>query len=428
MNTFKKATLSAAVSAMLSIPLFAAAADLSQPGVSEIQGIVSATAADTNTNVWLDANGLNIVLPGIRPADVADFEWNGSTITYEIKSLTDDGLVTVTTDEYGDLLITVAPEQADRFNDGQLGVVLANGARIVVTLAQDVAPLDGEVAAPVEQSRASYTVKAGTATCNKYSSSGNPYPCCDNDGGGVTGVYDGNCTWWAWDQMKKNWTTYPTTSWGNANTWDNNAKAVNRTTGWVVLPGIPMVNSIAVDENSLHSLGHVGRVESLGSTTLSLSEMLCGAKVQQPRSKSYSKSTFENFIVGLYIYDWWVKTTSLIADPNASVSKPNFDAQFKLKNVTKNQKFTLQNIALAVHNSNGQYLFDMFRAPGSTQPAVFTPSELSAGAADGLDPNEYLQVPKSYAFFKTKGTYKIVAKIKINSTWVHVGEYTLTVR
>ena len=41
----------------------------------------------------------------------------------------------------------------------------------------------------------------------------NIYPCCPNGG---------NCTWWAWESVCRNWNV-GLVNWGNANTWAGHA-------------------------------------------------------------------------------------------------------------------------------------------------------------------------------------------------------------
>jgi hypothetical protein len=147
------------------------------------------------------------------------------------------------------------------------------------------------------------------------------------------------------------------------------------------------------------------------------------------RSATYGSSTFQSYITGLWVYDFWVKATSINADPRASVANPNFDAQFKLRNVTRGEKYRIKQLALAVHDSSGRFMWNFFRAPGNSSGAVYTAAELYAGAADGLDGGEYVAVPKSYVFFAQKGTYRIVAKVQLSdNTWIDIGYYVLTVK
>ena len=110
------------------------------------------------------------------------------------------------------------------------------------------------------------------------------------------------------------------------------------------------------------------------------------------------------------------------------MANPNFDAQFKIRNVTRGEKYLIKQFALALQDSSGRFLWDFFRAPGNSTGAVYKAAELYAGAADGLDGGEYVAVPKSFAYFTQKGTYRIVAKLQLSdNTWIDIGYYTLTV-
>jgi surface antigen len=119
-------------------------------------------------------------------------------------------------------------------------------------------------------------------TCGGQTSTGNPLPCCDTGG---------NCTWWAWKMAKEaNWPAIPT---GNANTWDDTAKAnknlYNTST-------VPTVGAIAVKESSPYTCsingksvkngcdtGHVVYITGIvkdkkgNITDVTTSEMSCGS-------------------------------------------------------------------------------------------------------------------------------------------------------
>lgn len=66
---------------------------------------------------------------------------------------------------------------------------------------------------------------AGANYCGGYSSAGNPFACCDNNGDGtMDSSIDGNCTWWAWREAKNDWGKTPPVT-GGPSSWISQAKA-----------------------------------------------------------------------------------------------------------------------------------------------------------------------------------------------------------
>jgi surface antigen len=371
---------------------------------------------------WADRDsGIVIEVRGVSHAEAADYEWNSQVITNQIEEWITEGTATLQEESDGFRLI-LSPQiegGVDRFSSGLFTVALKGGTRLSGAVTQDTAFWELKNFG-----------KEGAVSCGGYSSSVNRYPCCDNNSNGsFVDKTDGNCTWWAWKMVQDNW-GHSLPAWGNAITWDDSARPINKTSGYVVLP-IPTARSIAVSETYGGSRGHVVWVTGIGSGSVTVSEMNCDPKPILPnvRSWTYRSSTFQSYITGMWVNDFWVKATSILADPRASVAKPNFDAQFKIRNVTRSEKYRIKQLALAVHDSSGRFLWNFFRAPGNSTGAVYTAAELFAGAADGLDGGEYVNVPKSYAFFTQKGTYRIVAKVQLSdNTWIDFGYYPLTVR
>jgi surface antigen len=373
---------------------------------------------------WADrGSGVVIEVRGVDRAEVADYEWNGQVITNQVEDWLAEGTATIQEDSDGFRLI-LSPKiegGVDRFSSGVFTVTFEGGTGLSGPIALDTAQWNLKDFG---------TQAVAVVSCGGYSSTGDPYPCCDNNvNSSVTDKNDGNCTWWAWKMAQDNW-GHGLPAWSNANTWDDYARPINKTTGYVVLP-VPTVRSIAVSETYGGSRGHVAWVTSIGSGSVTVSEMNCSTPPILPnvRSKTYSSSVFQSYVTGLRVYDFWVKATTINADPRASVANPNFDAQFKISNVTRSEKYRIKQFALAVHDSSGRFLWNFFRAPGNSSGAVYTAAELYPGAADGLDGGEYVAVPKSFAFFAQRGTYRIVGKVQLSdNTWIDIGYYTLTVR
>ncbi len=122
--------------------------------------------------------------------------------------------------------------------------------------------------------------KSATSSCCGYSSSSNPYPCCNSLG---------NCTWWAWKQAKEEWGK-KLPSWGNAGRWAANA----RSSGYPV-KGTPKSNTIGVN-TWIAGTGHVTWVRSVSGSTVSVSEMNWCSTCKQ--YKNYPASWFD----GGFIY------------------------------------------------------------------------------------------------------------------------------
>ncbi|NJL26390.1 MAG: CHAP domain-containing protein [Thermoanaerobaculia bacterium] len=371
-----------------------------------------------------DDGGLEVQVTGVFYPEVVDFKWNDDFVTGMIANWMDDGVAFVreNADGFELILSRELGEDLRHFENGLFSIVLENGVTVTAPLTLELRAQD------VRQTG----MMPKVASCGGQSSSGNPYPCCDNNSNGVmTDNNDGNCTWWSWKKAKDGW-GWSLPGWGHAKTWDDSDKrAINRSSGYVLYPS-PILNSIAVSNTYGSSTGHVAWVTSVGSSTVTVSEMNCSKEpiiLPNVRSKSHPRSIFQSYLVGMQIYDFWVKSTSITASPGASVASPNFDAQFKIKNITNSQKYQIKQLALAVHNSSGAFLWNFFRAPGNSTAALYTPGSLSTAAADGLDGSESIAFPKSYAFFTTAGTYRIVPKIQLlDNTWVELGYYTLTVR
>ena len=117
------------------------------------------------------------------------------------------------------------------------------------------------------------------------------------------------------------------------------------------------------------------------------------------------------------IFDFWRKVDPIHADSQSSNQQPNFDAQYKIKNESSN-RMTIQRLALSVHNNNNQHYFDLWRR--DTGNARYYDNVV-------LNPNETFQFDISYGYFRTPGTFKLIAKAKINNEWIELSSQTFTV-
>ena len=123
------------------------------------------------------------------------------------------------------------------------------------------------------------TAATATEQCGDQKSKGNPLPCCDNGA---------NCTWWAWRHATlSGWKAIPI---GNANKWDDFARANSKTLN---ISTAPSVGAVGVKNSAPYECGtkkkpktcdtgHVGVLTGLVSdkkgkvTSITTSQMACG--------------------------------------------------------------------------------------------------------------------------------------------------------
>ncbi|MCB9585299.1 MAG: VCBS repeat-containing protein [Polyangiaceae bacterium] len=121
----------------------------------------------------------------------------------------------------------------------------------------------------------------GQSHQNTCGNSTNIYPCCDNGG---------NCTWWAWEMVCRNW-NLSLVNWGNANTWASHAALDPR----FDIVNYPVTGSIAT--STLGNYGHVAWVkspESGGSQVTVSEENCCSGCAPGVRTITYSSSKFNS--------------------------------------------------------------------------------------------------------------------------------------
>ena len=101
----------------------------------------------------------------------------------------------------------------------------------------------------------------------------------------------GNCTWWAYAMRKWSGSPIPT-NWGNANTWDDNARAQGYEVNHTPIPG-------AIFQTDEGLYGHVAYVIKLDekAETFTISEMNAPTlNVVSQRTFKVSSAQFYNFI------------------------------------------------------------------------------------------------------------------------------------
>ncbi|MCI5210383.1 MAG: M23 family metallopeptidase, partial [Candidatus Electrothrix sp. ATG2] len=110
------------------------------------------------------------------------------------------------------------------------------------------------------------------------------------------------------------------------------------------------------------------------------------------------------------VYDFWRKDDPLYADSNSDIWNPNFDAQYKIVN-NSNEDIYIDRLALAVHDSDDNYLFDL-SDPNTGQARFYDDLVLS--------PGETHHFVFSVGYIQEPGTYKLVAKAQIDGDWNHL--------
>ena len=95
------------------------------------------------------------------------------------------------------------------------------------------------------------------------------YPCCPNGG---------NCTWWAWEMVCRNW-HLSLVNWGNANTWAAHARLDPR----FDVVGQPVVNSVGT---ATPRSGHVAWVIGAGGGGVTVTEEIVASDARPARAPS----------------------------------------------------------------------------------------------------------------------------------------------
>jgi MYXO-CTERM domain-containing protein len=110
------------------------------------------------------------------------------------------------------------------------------------------------------------------------------YPCCPNGG---------NCTWWAWEMVCRNW-HLSLVNWGNANTWAAHARVDPR----FDVVGGPVINSVGT---ATPRSGHVAWVVAAGNGRVTVTEEnCCVGCAGGVREVGYPVSKFNSGYVALH--------------------------------------------------------------------------------------------------------------------------------
>ncbi|MBD3245267.1 MAG: hypothetical protein GF335_04735 [Candidatus Moranbacteria bacterium] len=131
-----------------------------------------------------------------------------------------------------------------------------------------------------------------------------------------------------------------------------------------------------------------------------------------------SSENIGSAINDLKVYDFWKKADPLFVRESFNLNHPNFDAQYKIKNLS-NRIINIDQLALAVHDSRNHFVSDL--ADYRTKKPRFYKNIR-------LKPKESLHFDYSIASITKPGKYKAVAKAKINNRWYHLEELDFTVQ
>jgi surface antigen len=203
--------------------------------------------------------------------------------------------------------------------------------------------------------------------------------------------------------------------WGNAGSWASSAKDK----GYAVA-SFPINGTIAT------SSGHVAYVISSNGSKVTVSEMNCGFAFKSNRQgSSYTyRSNFFNkgYITPLFVYDFWIKSSSITPTFGATYDNRNcnFDAQFKVVAYTA---FPVQKFMMAVHKADSRltWVRDFVTSSGSTFSAS---PDVSAGSvfASGIQYTYFNSWEGTSYLNSWEGTYYIIPKVMINDRWVVLGK------
>ena len=119
---------------------------------------------------------------------------------------------------------------------------------------------------------------------------------------------------------------------------------------------------------------------------------------------------------GIQVFDFWRRSDPLYSSPTAGPRAPNFDAQYKVRNPSTNG-IVVEQLALAVHDSNGNFLYDMVDRYGYTRSY----RNVYIGA------RQVFWFDISYGWLTTPGRYKVVAKAKTGGAWRNLASVDFTV-
>jgi len=120
----------------------------------------------------------------------------------------------------------------------------------------------------------------------------------------------------------------------------------------------------------------------------------------------------------LTVYDFWKKADPIYADPSSDAWHPNFDAQYKVRN-SGSKPILIERLALAIHDSNNKHLWDMLN-PSTGQPRYYDNFT--------LNPGETKYFEYSVDYFRDPGSYRVVAKAKINGVWYELAYLDIIVQ
>jgi|GEM_PF-2369008 len=140
----------------------------------------------------------------------------------------------------------------------------------------------------------------------------------------------------------------------------------------------------------------------------------CGLADGMIFEKNKSENSYVRCVQGgtgaapqLTLYDFWRKEDPIYANPQADIWNPNFDAQYKVQN-TGTATIQIERLALAIHDANNNHLWDMSN-PATGQPRYYDNVVLAPGGSHYFE--------QSVCYFNDPGSFKVVAKAKINGQW-----------
>ena len=152
-----------------------------------------------------------------------------------------------------------------------------------------------------------------------------------------------------------------------------------------------------------------GHNETYGGIVLNIDCDVADGKLATVKSSTAEQLT---------VYDFWRKDDPIYADPSSSCSNQNFDAQYKVRN-DGSQSITIERLALAIHDSNNNHLWDLC-IQNTCNPRYY--DNVS------LEPGETHWFERSFCYFQEGGNFKVVAKAKIDGVWYHLSSMDFEVK
>ncbi|TMP83305.1 hypothetical protein CWB73_02195 [Pseudoalteromonas phenolica] len=257
--------------------------------------------------------------------------------------------------------------------------------------------------------------------CGNFTSSGNPFPCCDNNkNGSELDSVDGNCTWFAWKMAKDNW-GYSLEQRTSAWRWDmDHHRAQNRESGYI-FSKIPKPGTVAIqDRSSKNRYGHVAWIDEVYGNQLLVKEQNCFKEEQNEDGIFRPKSDFNTYLMGLRIEDFDVSSRQVKV--NRTIT-----SEFRIRNVTRWTTYNVAELRLSIQDRNDKHLSFMKKSSDNSE-AKFRPHEFGFANGGEMFGRTKTNIVKAKHSFSQKGNYRVVPQLKLwSGEIINLGYYDINV-